>query len=57
MIDIFEFEHLREVINASLNNGNSIELKPEREGVVAVQVQRSLKGKEEYKDRPKGEKK
>lgn len=45
MIDIRNFQSVIEAVNASLNAGNTVEIKPEISGIVVAEHIRLFKGK------------
>lgn len=45
MIDIRNFPSVLEAVNASLNAGNTVEIKPEMSGIVVAEHIRLFKGK------------
>ncbi len=55
MIDVSKLPDVVEAVNAILNAGNSVELKPEAKGLVVAEQIRLFKGKYEYGDAGKEE--
>ena len=45
MIDIIKYPAVIEAVNASLNAGNAVEIKPELSGIVVAEHIRLFKGK------------
>lgn len=45
MIDILKYPAVIEAVNASLNAGNTVEIKPELSGIVVAEHIRLFKGK------------
>lgn len=52
MIDLREESEIVDAVNAVLNNGHIVELRPERTGIAVVEINRTLKVKQQYTDRP-----
>lgn len=50
MIDVSKLPEVVKAVNAILNAGNSVELKPENKGLVVAEQIRLFKGKYEYGD-------
>lgn len=48
MIDILQYPEAVKIINAALNNGSTIELKPEKSGIAVVETVRIFKDKFSY---------
>ena len=53
MIDLRKETEIIDAANAVLNNGHIVELRPEKTGIAVVEINRTLKLKQQYKeDRP-----
>jgi hypothetical protein len=55
LIDVSKLPDVVEAVNAILNAGNSVELKPEAKGLVVAEQIRLFKGKYEYDGVPGNE--
>lgn len=45
MVDIKKYPEVIELINAAINNGKTIEIKPEKSGIAVVETARIFKNK------------
>lgn len=45
MIDIRDYPNVLDAVNASINAGNTVEIKPEKNGIVVAEHIRLFKGK------------
>lgn len=48
MVDINEEKEIISTVNAALNNGHIVELRPEKTGIAVVEITRTLKIKRPY---------